>query len=207
VSRKARSTLVDGRLLNKFNKSPDGKCEWCMQPSPFVECTPCLESGPAVDARVRLEASRVAKCGHVSHDYYACSECKSDGEDQDTNGLYHFAAQVRSFDLRKLGAATPSGLVSKKSRYNTKGGRVEPSYVKDFKEVRLQEAAGKPRHRKSALGVAQSGDKWIAQINREGINRHLGTFDTEEEAHEAFLAEREQYNGYDFGDDDGSSFF
>lgn len=45
------------------------------------------------------------------------------------------------------------------------------------------------------LGVTPNKKKWKAGINIDGIKRHLGTFETAEEAHAAYLAAKRKHHG------------
>lgn len=109
-------------MLNKYTASPDGKCEWCMEPSRFIECHTCL-SGVAVDAKVKESVLRKAKCGHMSVDYFYCIECKPACPSDLLGDLYNFCRSVQSFDLRKLGATHATGAIF--SGYK-KGQKHEP---------------------------------------------------------------------------------
>lgn len=44
------------------------------------------------------------------------------------------------------------------------------------------------------LGVSRSGKKFIARINTEGSQIHLGTFNTPEEAHDAYLQAKRKFH-------------
>lgn len=41
------------------------------------------------------------------------------------------------------------------------------------------------------LGAYKSGKRWMAQLRVDGRQKHLGTFDTPQEAHERYLAEKQ----------------
>lgn len=52
-----------------------------------------------------------------------------------------------------------------------------------------------PTHRAGRLcGARPSGPKWVSRIQVDGKRVHLGTYDTELGAHEAYLAYRKQHN-------------
>jgi hypothetical protein len=46
--------------------------------------------------------------------------------------------------------------------------------------------------RQGFKGVTKNGRKYVAQIKKDYKNNYLGTFNTPEEAHEAYLAAREE---------------
>ena len=55
---------------------------------------------------------------------------------------------------------------------------------------------GLPRHNKSGYkGVSREGNGWRAQIQDAGKNYRLGTFDTPEEAYEAYKKEAIKRHG------------
>lgn len=53
------------------------------------------------------------------------------------------------------------------------------------------------RNKSGFKGVYRSGNKWKAGISKDGKNRHLGSFDTPEEAHNAYRnAAKELYGEF-----------
>jgi len=46
------------------------------------------------------------------------------------------------------------------------------------------------------LGVSPSGDKFISTIQKNGKQLYLGTFETKEEAHEAYLNEKRKLHEF-----------
>lgn len=55
--------------------------------------------------------------------------------------------------------------------------------------VNLQNQHGPQKHNTSGyLGVSRDGKRWRANIRLDRVKRYLGSFDTPEQAHEAYLA-------------------
>ena len=47
---------------------------------------------------------------------------------------------------------------------------------------------------REARGTARSGSKWMARIRKHGELHYIGTYDTEELAHQAYLLAKETYH-------------
>lgn len=123
------------RSLNSYNRSHDGKCEWCMEPSLFLECDVCVVA-VAQDEAVKLAPTKKAKCGHLSHNYFECEDCRLDGPEAHTKDLYNFCREVQAYDLRKLGATHANGtLEDMRSRGPLK--ETPPFFCPDDDAVRL----------------------------------------------------------------------
>lgn len=58
-----------------------------------------------------------------------------------------------------------------------------------------QNLANRPLKGQYLPGVKRRGTKFQAQINKEGLRLHLGTFETEAEAHAAYVAEHVSTHG------------
>jgi len=44
------------------------------------------------------------------------------------------------------------------------------------------------------LGVSANKGRWMARIKRNGVMRHIGTFDTPQQAHAAYIAEKRVFH-------------
>lgn len=49
------------------------------------------------------------------------------------------------------------------------------------------------RRSRTARGTVRRGNRWRARITIDGVTQYLGTFDTEAEAHAAFLTARKEH--------------
>lgn len=87
-------------------------CEYCEKVLLINAAdTCCVECyGTEVDKSVRLYASKKARCGHVSFDYFRCNVCKEKTEDslsfKEFRGI---AKQLRSWDPEKMAYASTVG--------------------------------------------------------------------------------------------------
>jgi hypothetical protein len=59
----------------------------------------------------------------------------------------------------------------------------------------LREVSGSVNQQNNkARGTHQAGGRWVAQIKINSKSKNLGSFDTEEEAHQAYLAAKKIYH-------------
>jgi hypothetical protein len=58
-----------------------------------------------------------------------------------------------------------------------------------------QNAANRPARARRLKGVSQSGERFTATIGYQGRAQHIGTFDTADEAHAAYLAKAKELFG------------
>lgn len=79
-------------------------------------------------------------------------------------------------------------------------GRKDDNRIANLRDVdrstNLQNRRAAPRHSKHLLGVTRNHNRFSAQISVKSEYRYLGTFDTEEQAHAAYVAaKRELHEG------------
>lgn len=77
-----------------------------------------------------------------------------------------------------------------------KDGDTSNNALENLRDVSMQEnlqnIRSAKRHNKSSgvLGVTKRGNRWLAQIVVENKTTYIGTYNTKEEAHQAYLAEK-----------------
>ncbi len=175
-----------------------------------IECFSCIADLDVLDESVQMVPVKRAKCGHISNNYFQCTPCLVGAPETDLMNLHNFTKQVMDFDLRRLGAQTKNGLYEgsfeSPEKFYSLGS--EGQVWDDMKirtanaprqDLKLERNSGnKVNESTSSLAYEEESGRWASSIKMSHFTKHLGVFDTEEEAREESVNERLLSDNYTF---------